>query len=145
MNSPDSANTMTAKIKRPPLESHESTLNSASTTPRVAPARNSVQAVGPVLLDNALVYGHGDVTIDVEDLRSGVRIRVSDQGSTATITADTDKRWGYRPERSAMSKVATHSPRRPTQHLRDFHAQASAPRSSPRPIGMAPSPRAQLA
>ena len=36
MKSPDSANTMTAKIARPPLESHESTLNSASTTAEVS-------------------------------------------------------------------------------------------------------------
>lgn len=61
-----------------------------------------------VLLDNALVHGHGDVTIDVEDLRSGVRIRVSDQGFTPTLTTDTDNALGLPLARTLIDAEGGH-------------------------------------
>ena len=61
-----------------------------------------------VLLDNSLVHGHGDVTIDVEDLHSGVRIRVSDQGPTPTVTTDTDSALGLPLARTLIDAEGGH-------------------------------------
>lgn len=69
-----------------------------------------------VLIDNALVHGRGDVTIDVENLRNGVRIRVSDQGHTPPTTTDTESALGLPLARTLIDGEGGHLTRLSTPH-----------------------------
>lgn len=97
-----------ARLYEPRLrraERHITIDTSGTTTIRSHPAPIG-QAVD-VLLDNAVVHGHGHVNIDVEELDAHVRIRVSDQGPTPPHR-DNNARHGLLLARTLIGALGGH-------------------------------------